>query len=266
MGSNSDYEWDAFISHAVEDQASFVRPLSKSLTQLGVRVWYSETSLKLGDSLSRSIDKGLAESRHGVVVLSHDFFRKQWPERELQGLVMKDIERPGTILPIWHGVDRSDVMKFSPPLADKIAIRTSDATVEEIALQILSVVRPDIYGHTDHRDLEQLAKSGSNAKIESPADLQYKNLVGTSWRVHEAGAQHKLLVRLHSFNQFEWMVDRWISKATGSLHGGIWEGYGERQIMLNLGESESGESMILRGTVESGRIIGGNWYAELYQW
>jgi hypothetical protein len=101
--------WDAFISHAVEDQDSFVRPLATALAQLGARIWYSEFSLKLGDSLSRSIDTGLAQSRHGVVVLSPHFFRKRWPERELQGLVAREITQPGTILPIWHGVDRDEV-------------------------------------------------------------------------------------------------------------------------------------------------------------
>ena len=58
-------QWDAFISHAWEDKESFVRPLAHRLTALGALVWYDEFSLKLGDSLSSSIDKGLAGSlRH----------------------------------------------------------------------------------------------------------------------------------------------------------------------------------------------------------
>jgi hypothetical protein len=48
-------EWDAFISHAIEDQATFVRDLATMLTRLGPSVWYSETALQAWDSLSASI-------------------------------------------------------------------------------------------------------------------------------------------------------------------------------------------------------------------
>ena len=60
---------DVFVSHASEDKEAFVAPLAKILSQLGLKVWYDEFSLKLGDSLSRSIDKGLSESTFGIVVL-----------------------------------------------------------------------------------------------------------------------------------------------------------------------------------------------------
>lgn len=70
-------EWDVFISHASEDKDSFVRPLAEALAQLGVRVWYDEFTLNLGDSISRSIDKGLASSQFGLVVLSESFISKK---------------------------------------------------------------------------------------------------------------------------------------------------------------------------------------------
>src|SRR5260370_35262024 len=94
-------EWDVFISHASEDKDTFVRPLAQALDQLGVKVWYDEFTLSPGTSLSPSIDKGLAGSRFGLVVISEPFIGKQWPERELQGLFAGT--RPGetTILPIW---------------------------------------------------------------------------------------------------------------------------------------------------------------------
>jgi hypothetical protein len=85
-------QWDAFISHAWEDKESFVRPLAHALTALGAAVWYDEFSLKLGDSLSASIDRGLASSRYGIVVLSKAFIAKRWPQRELQGLVAREME------------------------------------------------------------------------------------------------------------------------------------------------------------------------------
>lgn len=81
------YEYDVFICHASEDKDSFVRPLSKELSSRGLRVWYDEFSLKLGDSLRRSIELGLTKSHFGIVVLSLAFFSKEWPQKELDGLI-----------------------------------------------------------------------------------------------------------------------------------------------------------------------------------
>jgi hypothetical protein len=143
---NSAFEYDAFICHASEDKAPFVRPLAHALTALGLKVFYDEFSLKLGDSLSASIDRGLGSSRYGIVIVSRNFMSKAWPQRELQGLVAREIEGRAAILPVWHDVERDEVAEFSAPLADKLAAKTSDGTAEQIALQIVSIVRPDIMG------------------------------------------------------------------------------------------------------------------------
>src|SRR5437773_4274256 len=122
--NQTDKKWDVFICHASEDKPTFVHPLVTSLSQLGVEVWYDEFSLRPGDSLSRSIDHGLANSRFGVVVISPQFVGKAWPERELSGLVSREIDQGRVIIPIWHGVTRKQVLGFSSTLADKLAVRT----------------------------------------------------------------------------------------------------------------------------------------------
>lgn len=146
-----------FISHASEDKGSFVRPLAEALANLGVRVWFDEFTLSLGDSLSRSIDKGLASSHYGVVVVSKAFIEKGWPEYELRGLVAREIAEDTVILSVWHGVSQSEVLEFSPPLADKLALDTSRNDSTEIALQILRVVRPDLYTGHPRSELERIA-------------------------------------------------------------------------------------------------------------
>jgi hypothetical protein len=125
--------YDAFISHASEDKNSFVRPLARQLTELGLKIWYDEFELRVGDSLRQSIDKGLVNSRFGIVVLSTAFFDKNWPEYELNGLVAREIEGQKVILPIWHGINKKDVLRYSPPLADKIALITNEKSLKEIA-------------------------------------------------------------------------------------------------------------------------------------
>jgi hypothetical protein len=51
-------DWDAFISHASEDKDQIARPLYLQLQELGLRIWFDEFTLTVGDSLRRSIDKG----------------------------------------------------------------------------------------------------------------------------------------------------------------------------------------------------------------
>src|SRR2546427_7512770 len=129
----ADKRWDAFISHASEDKELFVHPLVISLNQLGAEVWYDKFTLRPGHSLSRSIDYGLANSRFGIVVISPNFIGKPWPQRELDGLVSREIEQGRVIIPIWRGVTRKQVIDFSPTLADKLAVRADDLTPQDIA-------------------------------------------------------------------------------------------------------------------------------------
>lgn len=133
-------EYDVFISHATEDKDDVVRPLANALVAAGLRVWYDEFELRIGDSLRRKIDTGLAQSRFGVVVLSHSFFAKNWPQYELDGLVTREMTGEQVILPIWHRITKSEVIAKSPSLADKVARNTSDFTIDEIAREIADVI------------------------------------------------------------------------------------------------------------------------------
>lgn len=140
----SQREYDVFISHATEDKDSVVRPLAHALQAREVAVWYDEFELRVGDSLRRKIDAGIARSRFGIVVLSSAFFAKSWPQYELDGLVTMAISGKQVLLPLWHGVSKDDVIRESPSLADKVAIGTADYTIEEIADEIAAVIRDDL--------------------------------------------------------------------------------------------------------------------------
>jgi len=140
--------WDVFISHASEDKEDFVRPLALALRSYGLKVWYDEFSLSFGQSLSESIDKGLAQSRYGIVVISSNFISKPWPKRELRGLIARDVNEENIILPIWHSVTKLDVLSFSPPLADVLALDSSalplNAIVEKIVFATHSESNVDL--------------------------------------------------------------------------------------------------------------------------
>lgn len=125
-------EWDIFICHASEDKREVAGPLTEALAKKGLRVWYDEFTLTLGDSLSRSIDNGLANSRFGVVILSPSFFKKEWPRRELDGLTAKEATSGKTILPVWHKVNRAYIVQYSPILADKYAVSTDNGLMKVV--------------------------------------------------------------------------------------------------------------------------------------
>jgi hypothetical protein len=118
---------DVFLSHASEDKAAIARPLYTTLTKAGVKVWFDEAELTMGDSLRRQIDEGLARCRFGVVVLSPKLFAKDWPQKELDGLVAREnASGEKAILPVWHKLTKSQVAKFSPTLADRLAGNSKD--------------------------------------------------------------------------------------------------------------------------------------------
>ncbi len=124
-------EYDVFISHATEDKEEVVRPLAHALREKGLEVWYDEFELRIGDSLRRKIDTGIARSTFGVIVLSSAFFAKGWPQYELDGLVTMAVSGKQVLLPLWHEVSKDQVVGYSPSLADRVALRTSDYTIEE---------------------------------------------------------------------------------------------------------------------------------------
>ncbi len=133
-------EWDVFISHASEDKDAIATPLAEALRAKGLRVWYDDFSLKLGDSLRQSIDRGLARSRFGVVILSGYFFQKHWPQQELNGLVTREGSGK-VILPVWHGVGFAEVRNYSPILADRKAAHSKDGLTRVVDMIVEVVVR-----------------------------------------------------------------------------------------------------------------------------
>lgn len=140
--------WDVFISHASEDKENLVRALAKQLNDVyRVSVWYDEFSLEYGDSLIKSIQKGLQDSKFGLVVLSNHFFKKQWTENERISLQTKEmILNEKVIIPIWYNITKEEVAKHDLALADKFAISIgNDFNLDDLAVKIIKVIRPDIY-------------------------------------------------------------------------------------------------------------------------
>lgn len=156
--------WDVFVSHASEDKDAIARPLSEALSKLGLKVWFDEFQLKIGDSLSESIDNGLAKSSYGIVVVSKAFFDKNWTAHELRGLTSRFVAKQSKILPVWHHISFEEVAAVSPTLAD-IYSYDSRLPIERLAINILGIVKP-----LAHRAI--MRKVTAEAEINAAAVLE----------------------------------------------------------------------------------------------
>lgn len=166
--------WDVFISHASENKDAFVRQLAEKLQQIyKVSVWYDEFSLEYGDSLLESIEKGLQNSKYGLVVFSKEFFNKAWTNHEYKSLKTKEmmLDRK-IIIPIWYKISKEEIANYSLTLADKFAINVEDnCDFDDIASKIIKIIRPDIYNNISR--MKSYEKSIENSKS---IDINFSDL------------------------------------------------------------------------------------------
>jgi hypothetical protein len=127
-------QWDVFLSHASEDKETVALPLTAGLRRAGVRVWLDRFQIELGDSIRQKIDQGLANSRFGVVILSEIFLKKYWTGSELDALWELN-----AVLPVWFGIDKRMLMKYSPLLAGRAGI-SIDQGIDVVAQTIAARV------------------------------------------------------------------------------------------------------------------------------
>ena len=172
--------YDVFISYAYEDKEAVARPLADALRE-NLTVWYDEFALRIGDSLRREIERGLARSRYGVVILSPSFFEKEWPQKELDGLTAREVEGRKVILPVWHEIDAERVRRVAPSLADKVAARTSEG-IGAVAAKLLEAI-------TGRERLGERSPSLMPAALASPASPTARGSVSASAAL---AAQRKL--------------------------------------------------------------------------
>lgn len=158
-------KYDVFISHASEDKDAIVRPLATILERLSVKVWYDESSLQLGDSLTAAIDKGLRDSKYGLVILSKSFLGKNWPDYEYRSLMTREIDGERVILPLWYGVNKEDIKVYSLYLADIKGFPISNDNFRKALPVILNAVRPDIWKEMRMRGVLRKAVKEGTLKV-----------------------------------------------------------------------------------------------------
>ena len=110
----------AFISHDSNDKDDIARPIAQGLAKMGLSVWFDEFSLKPGDRLRESIEKGMKDCKKCILILTPNFLANSgWTVKEFNMIFTREIlEEKPLVVPVWAGVDKKDVYEYSPSLVN----------------------------------------------------------------------------------------------------------------------------------------------------
>ena len=130
---------DVFLCHAWDDRKGAAKELHDILESKGVTVWFSEKDVLLGSSLLREIDKGLANSRVGIVLVTPLFLQRIKGEgiadKELSALLARDL-----LVPIVHKTTFEDLREVSPLLGSRSGLSTKEDSMEDVASKLAELV------------------------------------------------------------------------------------------------------------------------------
>lgn len=131
---------DIFLCHAWDDRAGAAKQLHDLLEGHGVAVWFSEKDVLLGVPLLREIDKGLARSRVGIVLVTPAFLKRiksaSIADKELSALLARDM-----LVPIVHGTTYEALREVSPLLGSRSGLSTGEDPMEKIAEKLAELVK-----------------------------------------------------------------------------------------------------------------------------
>jgi hypothetical protein len=133
------YQYDVFISHAVEDKIPVANELDKALRKRGLEVWYSGKELSIGDELTETIHEGLDQSRFGVVIISPTYLQKVWALGEYFRLKQR---RGKAVLPVFYDITPAEIGKRYPPMADLVGVSMS-AGMDVVVEKLYRVIKGD---------------------------------------------------------------------------------------------------------------------------
>ncbi len=131
----------AFISHDSRDKELIATKLANELQRRMLPIWYDEYSLKLGDSLRESIEKGLKECKKCILILSPNFLQNSgWTKTEFNTIFTREIiETKNLVLPIWAGVSKQEIYEFCPILVDRVGVNW-DKGIETVVTKIQQIL------------------------------------------------------------------------------------------------------------------------------
>jgi hypothetical protein len=134
-----------FISHDSRDKETIARPLAYGLSSRLCHVWFDEFSLKVGQSLRESIEKGIKEAKRCILIITPHFLDNTgWTKQEFDSIFTREIVKEEKIvIPVWYNVSKTDVYEYSPSLTNKMALiwpSKEGSTEEQYTQKIESII------------------------------------------------------------------------------------------------------------------------------
>lgn len=130
---------DVFLCHAWDDRRGAATELHDLLVAQGVSVWFSEKDIVLGQPFLREIDRGLAKSRTGLVLVTPALLKRVdsrgVSDKELSELLARDL-----LIPVVHNTTYDDLRKVSPLLGSRNGLDTADDSMAVVAAKVAELV------------------------------------------------------------------------------------------------------------------------------
>lgn len=130
---------DVFLCHAWGDRKEAAKELHDLLVAAGVKVWFSENDLGLGVPMMRAIDKGLANSRIGLVLVTPAMLERL-PQESVADKELSALLARNQLIPIVHNTTYEALRNVSPMLASRTGLDTSEDSMEVVAKKIAELV------------------------------------------------------------------------------------------------------------------------------
>ena len=128
-------KYDVFISHANKDKSDYVDELYLSLRKLNINIFYDSEILSWGDNWKQIILDGTEKSEFAIIVISENFFGREWTERELEEFLNRqNANGQKIVLPLLHNVTIDKLVEIYPYLGDIQMISTDKYSKEEITI------------------------------------------------------------------------------------------------------------------------------------
>lgn len=130
---------DVFLCHAWDDRKGAAKELHDLIESLGVSVWFSEKDVLPGMTLLREIDKGLAKSRVGIVLVTPSLLNRLAGEgiadKELSALLARDL-----LVPVVHNTTYEALREVSPLLGSRSGLSTAEEPMADVAAKIAELI------------------------------------------------------------------------------------------------------------------------------
>lgn len=130
---------DVFLCHAWGDRKGAAKELHDLLEASGVKVWFSEKDLGLGVPMMRAIDRGLANSRIGLVLVTPAMLERL-PQESVADKELSTLLAGNQLIPIVHNTTYDALRNVSPMLASRTGLDTSEDSMEIVAKKIAELV------------------------------------------------------------------------------------------------------------------------------